>query len=204
MKRIFSWVILTVIVAIVFVGFGVTKTIETKRDFNVAFEAAKKQIKKEQYTKAEATLEDALRKKQNDELGQAVLKQIQLYRMGLENISQKNYAQARQQMQQVAQIDPGSALLVRRASEKQTELKEAIKELAVFDKAYTKALSLSKKSQYTASNTKLAVILNYGSIDKPYYTEIYQKAKKLTAKNNKILKRLGYTVDDDKPKKTDK
>lgn len=200
MKRVFSWIVVTVVVAVIFVGFGVTKTIETKHDFDVAFELAKKQIKKEQYTKAEYTLEDALRKRQNDELGQAVLKQVQLYRMALENIAQKNYEQARQQFQQVAQIDPGSSVLIRRSSEKQTELKEVIKELAIFNAAYTKALNLNKKSQYTASNTKLAVILNYGSIDKIYYTEIYQKAKKLAEKNNKILKRLGYTVEDDKTK----
>jgi hypothetical protein len=197
MKRWLGWVIITCVIAIVFVGFGVTKSIETKREFNSALQQTKKEVKKEKYAQAQAILEDALRRNQNNPQGNEYLQQVQLYRSALDNITQKNYQQAKEQMSQVAQFDEGFLVLIRRASQQQAELKEVIKELAIFNKAYTKAKQLTKSSQYTASNTKLAVILDYGSINKSYYDEIRIKAKKLQAKNNKILKSLGYTVDEE-------
>ena len=197
MKRWLWWTIVGITVAIVFIGFGYTKGIETQKNYNMMMQRGQKDIEKGQYDAAMLNFRDALKKKQSDEKAKIYLRQTRIYKESLEQLKKKDYAKSRLNFQVVASIDGGSSVLVRRASEKQTELKEVIKELKLFNKTYTKAKKLSQKYQYTASNTKLAVILGYGNIKQSYYTEIRKKAKKLQTYNNRILRRLGYTVDSD-------
>lgn len=95
----------------------------------------------------------------------------------MKDMNNGKYADACQKFQRVANVDSGSSLLVQRSSGLATELKEAIKERKIFLKAYRKAKTLSENYEYTASNTKLAVILGYGSINESYYRDVYNNAK---------------------------
>ena len=84
--------------------------------------------------------------------------------------------------------------MVKRASEKQMELKEVITQLKNFEQIYARADSLAKNYEYTSSNTQLAVILSYGSIRDNYYDDIFQKAQALKRSNDAKLRALGYNV----------
>nr|WP_252895068.1 hypothetical protein [Liquorilactobacillus satsumensis] len=66
--------------------------------------------------------------------------------------------------------------------------------LTFLKKNYQRAKILATNYEYTASNTKLAVILGYGNIDQHYYDEIRKKAKKLQSSNDRVLAALGYHV----------
>ena len=50
------------------------------------------------------------------------------------------------------------------------------------------------RSEYTSSNTQLAVVLGYGSIRDNYYEDVFQKAQALKRSNDAKLRALGYNV----------
>ncbi|KRL05410.1 hypothetical protein [Liquorilactobacillus oeni] len=191
-----TWLIVTLIIAVIFIGYGYTKHIETMQYYRSAFNTGEKAIKKAQYLQAENYFRDALKKKPNDKSANVHLMQVIKYRAGLKLIKEKNYARAQHQFHEVTQIENGSQILVQRAASNETELKEVLHELEVFEKNYQRAKILSTNYEYTASNTKLAVILGYGNINQSYYDSIHNKAKKLEAYNNRILSGLGYHVTD--------
>ena len=197
MKRWVWWTVVAVAIAVIFIGFGYTKKIETQKNYERLIARGQANIRKENYRQAKINFQDALKKKQSDKQAKVYLKQIDNYQVGLDLLAKREYSRARLNFQVVAATDGGSSTLVMRAANKQTELKEVIKELKIFKEAYAKAYKLSSRYQYSASNTKLAVILGYGSIEKSYYQEIYKKAKKLQAYNNYVLRSLGYTVEVD-------
>ncbi len=197
MKRWVWWSLVAVITAVIFIGFGYTKKVATQKDYEQLVARGQANIDRADYKQAKINFQDALKKKQNDKPAQIYLKQIATYQAGLKLLKQKQYQAARLNFQMVAATDGGSSTLVRRSANLQTELKEVIKELKIFKTAYDKAYKLSSRYQYSASNTKLAVILGYGSIDQDYYRTIRQKAKKLQGYNNYVLRSLGYTVEVD-------
>ena len=126
-----------------------------------------------------------------------VLGQLNNYQRGLNEVNKRQYSKAKADFQKASNVDAGSSMLVRRSAGMATELTEVLKERKIFTKAYRRAEILADNYEYTASNTKLAVILGYGSITEDYYQDLYQKAKKLKNKNDQILSSLGYTVDSD-------
>lgn len=197
MKRWAWWTIVGIVLAVFFVGYGYTRKAETQKYYNQAIEAGKQSIRDGNYDAARLSYRDALKKKPNDDFATTVVDQLTDYQRGMKDMNNGKYADACQKFQRVANVDSGSSLLVQRSSGLATELKEAIKERKIFLKAYRKAKTLSENYEYTASNTKLAVILGYGSINESYYRDVYNNAKKLKEYNDRILRSLGYTVDDD-------
>ena len=190
-----TWFIIALILAVIFIGYGVTKHAENQKYYNDSLKQAVIAIKYEHYQAAQIDLEDALKKNKNGLVAQNYLTQLKLYRSGLTAIDQKDYQTACSYFQKTAAKQNGSQLLVSRASSKKAEIEEVLRELPLFEKAYRRAKVLSTNYEYTASNTKLAVILGYGNIKQPYYQAIYKKAQRLKTYNDRILKKLGYSVD---------
>jgi hypothetical protein len=190
-----TWFMITLIIAVIFIGYGYTKHVENNQYYQELLSQAESAINDQAYQTAQIDLENALKKKKNGETAQVYLKQVKFYRHGMKAIEKKQYQIAKKNFQQAAQQDNGMQILVSRATAKQTELQEVLRELPIFERAYRRAKILSTNYEYTASNTKLAVILGYGNIKQAYYSEIYQKAQKLQTYNNRILTKLGYHVD---------
>ncbi|WP_057745498.1 hypothetical protein [Liquorilactobacillus capillatus] len=190
--RRWMWLIAAFIIAIIFIGYGYTKHIETAQYYRSSFRQGEKAIKSAKYAAAENHFRNAQKKKANNDISSVYVKQIQKYRSGLTAVEKENYEQARKIFNEVANSEKGSPILVRRASAKETELEEVTRELVIFQKSYKRARVLSSNYEYTASNMKLAIILGYGNIKKPYYRSLYKKALKLEAYNNRVLAGLGY------------
>lgn len=190
--RRWMWLIAALVIAIIFVGYGYTKHIETAQYYRNSFQQGERAIKAAKYRAAEEHFRNAQKRKANSDIASDYVKQIQQYRAGLQASKQGRYDDAKAAFNEAAGSENGSPILVRRASAKETELGEAMRELKIFQKNYKKARILSSNYEYTASNMKLATILGYGNIDKPYYDEVYRKAVKLEAYNNRILASLGY------------
>ncbi|MFT8837645.1 hypothetical protein [Liquorilactobacillus satsumensis] len=189
-----AWLIVTLIIAVIFIGYGYTKHVETAQYYRGAFNAGEKAIESSKYMQAENHFRDALKKKPNDKAANAHLTQVVKYRAGLKWVKKGSYTRARQLFHEVTQVENGSQTLVRRAASNETELKEVLHELDIFEKNYQRAKILATNYEYTASNTKLAVILGYGNIDQHYYDEIRKNAKKLQSSNDRVLAALGYHV----------
>ncbi|WP_281165825.1 hypothetical protein [Liquorilactobacillus sicerae] len=192
-----TWFIVTLIVAVIFIGYGFTKHIENQKYYDDSLKQAVVAINYGHYHTAQIDLENALKKKKSGTRAKNYLNQLKLYRKGLAAINQQNYQPARTYFQKTAAQQNGLQVLVSRASSKQAELKEVLRELPLFQRAYKKAKILSTNYEYTASNTKLAVILGYGNIQQVYYQNIYQQAKQLKSYNDRMLRKLGYSVTDD-------
>ncbi|KRM88741.1 hypothetical protein [Liquorilactobacillus vini] len=192
-----TWFIVTLIVAVIFIGYGFTKHVENQKYYDDSLKQAVVAINYGHYHTAQIDLENALKKKKNGAEAKNYLNQLELYRNGLAAIDQQNYRSARTYFQKTAAQQNGLQVLVSRASSKQAELKEVLQELPLFKKTYQKAKILSTNYEYTASNTKLAVILGYGNIQQVYYRDIYKQAKQLKTYNDRILRKLGYNVSDD-------
>lgn len=190
-----TWFMITLIIAVIFIGYGYTKHVENMQYYQESLNQAESAINNQAYQTAQIDLENALKKKKNGQTAQIYLKQVKLYRQGMKDVDKKKLQAAQKKFQQVAEQQNGMQLLVSRASAKQAELQEVLRELPLFEHAYDRAKILSTNYEYTASNTKLAVILGYGSINEPYYQNVYEKAKKLQTYNNRILTKLGYHVD---------
>ena len=196
-KRWAWWTIIAAVLAFLFVGYGYTRKVEAQKYYNQAVEAGKQSIRDGNYEAARLSYRDALKKKPSDDLAETVVDQITDYQKGWKDMNEGRYSEACRKFERVSNVDSGSALLVQRSSSLATELKEVIKERKIFQKVYRKAKVLSENYEYTASNTKLAVILGYGSIKEGYYRDVYHDARKLKEYNDRILRSLGYTVDDD-------
>lgn len=194
MKRWIWWSIVGVIVAVCFIGFGLTKKVETDKIYQNAFDSGQSYLNDGNYRDAKIAFQDALKKWPNDQKATAHLKQVTLYEQGLAQIDQRAYTKAKATFNKTEQVKDGSPLLNKRAIEKQVELKEVSVQRANFAKAYKKAASLTKNYEYTSSNTQLAVILGYSGIEQTYYEDIFQKAQALKKENDAQLRRLGYTV----------
>lgn len=186
------WLIAAFVIAIIFVGYGYTKHIETAQYYRESFQQGESALKAGKYIAAENHFRNAQKKKANNDIASVYVKQIQKYKKGLRLSKDGKYDAARDAFDETAGVENGSPILVRRASVKKTELEEVARELKIFQKNYKKARVLSSNYEYTASNLKLATILGYGNIDESYYAEIYKKARKLEAYNNHILAGLGY------------
>lgn len=191
------WLIAALVIAIIFVGYGYTKHIETAQYYRNSFQQGERAIKAAKYRAAEEHFRNAQKRKANSDIASDYVKQIQQYRAGLQASKQGRYDDAKAAFNEAAGSENGSPILVRRASAKETELGEAMRELKIFQKNYKKARILSSNYEYTASNMKLATILGYGNIDKPYYDEVYRKAVKLEAYNNRIL--LVWAIERQRP-----
>lgn len=194
MRRWTIWLIVGVVLALFFGGYGVSRAHEDNHLYQLAMEKAKQNIKKSKYRKAELNYQDALKKKKKSTEAKMSLYQLREYRKALKKSQMKEFKSARKEFIKIAKIDGGSSEIVKMATIKQTELKEVIKERKVFQAAYVRAKTFSRHHEYTASNQKLAVILGYGSIKESYYDDIYKQAKSLEKKNNQTLKMLGYTT----------
>ncbi|WP_311406510.1 hypothetical protein [Liquorilactobacillus uvarum] len=190
--RRWMWLIAAFVIAIIFVGYGYTKHVETEQYYRNSFQQGRSALKAGKYTAAENHFRNAQKKKASSDVASVYVKQIQKYKEGLQSSKDGEYDAAKNAFNEAAGIENGSPTLVRRASVKKTELEEVARELKIFQKNYKKASVLSSNYEYTASNLKLATILGYGNIDKSYYDDIYKKAKKLEAYNNRVLAGLGY------------
>jgi hypothetical protein len=190
-----TWFVIALILAVVFIGYGVTKHAENQKYYNDSLAQAVIAVKYEHYQAAQIDLEDALKKNKKGLVAQNYLAQLKLYRNGLSAVDQKDYQAARKYFQKAAAKQNGMQVLVSLASSKKAEIEEVLRELPLFEKAYRRAKILSTNYEYTASNTKLAVILGYGNIKQSYYQTIYKKAQQLKTYNDRILKKLGYSVD---------
>lgn len=194
MKRWLWWTVIGLFLAFIFVGYGVTKRVETAKSYKAALELGQAYVNDGNYAAAKISFQDALKKKPNAKTAKVYLEQTKCYEQGLDQIEDKQYSKARTSFQQVASKNFGLGILVKRASEKQMELKEVIAQLKSFEQIYARADSLAKNYEYTSSNTQLAVILGYGSIKDNYYDDIYQKAQALKRSNDAELRALGYNI----------
>ena len=197
MKRWLWWTIIGIILLVIFGGYAYTSKIQTRQYYENSIAEGKQHIKDGDYKAAKLSYRNALKKKPNDQLATVVLGQLNNYQRGLNEVNKRQYSKAKAHFQKASNVDAGSSMLVRRSAGMATELTEVLKERKIFTKAYRRAEILADNYEYTASNTKLAVILGYGSITEDYYQDLYQKAKKLKNKNDQILSSLGYTVDSD-------
>ncbi|MDN7146218.1 hypothetical protein QS460_09795 [Liquorilactobacillus mali] len=189
-----TWLIITLFIAVIFIGYGYTKHIETTQYYNNAMDAGEKTISDASYHRAENHFRNALKKKPNDSSANAHLEQLEEYQKGLAAIKSQDYSKAIANFKKVTTISNGSQTLLLRAVSKKVELKEVVHELKIFNKTYKRAKVLATNYEYTASNTKLAVILGYGNITQSYYQDIRKKARNLERSNNQVLARLGYNV----------
>ena len=194
MKRWLWWTVIGLCLAFIFVGYGVTKRVETAKSYKSALELGQAYVNDGNYAAAKVSFQDALKKKPNDKTAKVYLEQTKCYEKGLDQIEDKQYSKARTSFQQVALKNYGLGILVKRASEKQMELKEVITQLKNFEQIYARADSLAKNYEYTSSNTQLAVVLGYGSIRDNYYEDVFQKAQALKRSNDAKLRALGYNV----------
>lgn len=194
MKRWLWWTVIGLFLAFIFVGYGVTKRVETAKSYRSALELGQAYVNDGNYVAAKISFQDALKKKPSDETAKLYLEQTKCYEQGLDQIENKQYSKARTKFQQVASKNAGLSILVKRASEKQMELKEVIAQSKNFEQIYARADSLAKNYEYTSSNTQLAVILGYGNIKDNYYDDIRQKAQALKRSNDAELRALGYNV----------
>lgn len=189
-----AWLIITLVIAVIFIGYGYTKHVETTQYYNNAMNAGEQTISDVSYHRAENQFRNALKKKPNDSSASAHLEQLEEYQKGLAAIKKQKYSKAINNFKKVTKIDNGSQTLLLRAVSKEIELKEVVHELKIFNKTYKRAKVLATNYEYTASNTKLAVILGYGNITQSYYQDIRKKARSLEHNNNQVLARLGYNV----------
>ena len=194
MKRWLWWTVIGLCLAFIFVGYGVTKRVETAKSYKSALELGQAYVNDGNYAAAKVSFQDALKKKPNDKTAKVYLEQTKCYEKGLDQIEDKQYSKARTSFQQVALKNYGLGILVKRASEKQMELKEVITQLKNFEQIYARADSLAKNYEYTSSNTQLAAVLGYGSIRDNYYEDVFQKAQALKRSNDAKLRALGYNV----------
>lgn len=189
-----AWLIITLVIAVIFIGYGYTKHVETTQYYNNAMTAGRQTISDANYHQAENHFRNALKKRPNDSVANANLQQLEEYQKGLSAIKSQNYSEAIANFKKVTKVDNGSQMLLLRAVSKEIELKEVVHELKIFNKTYKRAKVLATNYEYTASNTKLAVILGYGNITQSYYQDIRKKAQNLEHSNNQVLARLGYNV----------
>ncbi|KRN08726.1 hypothetical protein [Liquorilactobacillus mali] len=189
-----TWLIITLFIAVIFIGYGYTKRVEATQYYNNAMNAGAKTISDASYHRAENHFRNALKKKPNDSSANAHLEQLEEYQKGLTAIKNQDYSKAIVNFKKVTKISNGSQTLLLRAVSKEIELKEVVHELKIFNKTYKRAKVLATNYEYTASNTKLAVILGYGNITQSYYQDIRKKARNLEHSNNQVLARLGYNV----------
>lgn len=189
-----AWLVITLFIAVIFIGYGYTKHIETTQYYNNAMDAGEQAITTANYSRAENHFRNALKKRANDGSANAHIQQLENYKKGLADIKKQNYSTAITNFKKVTKITNGSQTLLLRAVSKEVELKEVVHELTIFNKVYKRAKVLATNYEYTASNTKLAVILGYGNITQPYYQDIRKKAKNLEHTNNQVLARLGYHI----------
>lgn len=194
MKRWIGWSIVGLILAIIFIGFGLTKKVETDKIYQNTLTSGRSYVNDGNYQAAKVAFQDALKKRPNDQTATAYLKQVTLYEKGLTQIDQRAYPKAKATFNEVEKVADAAPILNKRAIEKQVELKEVMVQRANFTKAYQRATSLTKNYEYTSSNTQLAVILGYSGIEQTYYEDLLQKAQALKKENDAELSRLGYTV----------
>lgn len=176
-----------IVIAIIFVGFGFTKNVEIEKEYQRAMDRGIEAVKKMHYQAAKIDFQDALKRKPNDRTAKQNLNQLNFYINAKKELKNKNYQQASAIFKQVATQEHGINVLVRRATAYYTELDEAEEELAVFKKHYQKAVDLSDEGNYSASNHKLSLILEYRNIDQSYYDQIRTKAKQLKESNDKNI-----------------
>lgn len=194
MKRWLWWSLVGTFIAVIFIGYGLTKRVETNKVYRNVMSLGQTYVTDGNYAAAQVAFQDALKKKPNDKTATVYLAQTKTYGQGLDAIEAKKYEQARTYFKKVAAENDGLGILVKRASEKQTELKEVIAQRKNFQTIYAKAKSQAKNYEYSSSNTQLAIILGYSNIKESYYADILKKAQALKRENDARLRELGYTV----------
>ena len=122
MKRWLWWTVIGLFLAFIFVGYGVTKRVETAKSYKSALELGQAYVNDGNYVAAKVSFQDALKKKSNDKTAKVYLEQTKCYEKGLDQIEDKQYSKARTSFQRVASKNYGLGILVKRASEKQMEL----------------------------------------------------------------------------------
>lgn len=194
MKRWLWWTVIGVVLAVIFVGYGVTTSVENYKNYQHSLRLGEEYVNDGNYALAKIAFQDALKKRPNAQKAKTYFSQTQEYEKGLDQVEKRELTKARKNFQNVADTKGGLDILLKRASEKQAELKEVIAQHKLFEQLYERADSLSKNYEYTASNTELAAILGYKNIKMAYYDDIRTQAEKLKQYNNEELRALGYEV----------
>ena len=175
-----------ILIAIVFIGFGFTKNVEVQKEYERAMDRGIHETKKYNYQAARINFQNAAKRKQDDPQAERNLKQLDIYIQAKKQLDKRNYSQARDLFDQVADCDNGISVLVRRASAYSTEIKEAQIQKSSFEKIYDEAVECSNDGNYVKSNTLLGSILKDHEISDHYYDSIRSKAKKLKYQNDKL------------------
>lgn len=86
-----TWFMITLIIAVIFIGYGYTKHVENNQYYQELLSQAESAINDQAYQTAQIDLENALKKKKNGETAQVYLKQVKFYRHGMKAIEKKQY-----------------------------------------------------------------------------------------------------------------
>lgn len=105
-----TWFMITLIIAVIFIGYGYTKHVENNQYYQELLSQAESAINDQAYQTAQVDLENALKKKKDGETAQIYLKQVKFYRQGLHAIQKKNYQRAQVKFQKAAQQDRKSVV----------------------------------------------------------------------------------------------
>lgn len=193
MKR-WLWRIITfMVLGGVFIGFGITKNVQNDQQYNHYMSRGIAKIKAKKYSLAKTEFSNALTKKPNAIPPRRYLTQLDAYQAGISNFKSGNYSVAKQKFQAALRVENGSGVINERASQYVLQMTQIITLQKRFNQAYNQAKKLANQYQYTASNEKLATILDNSAAKQSYYKSIYQKAKQLLSLNNTYLAQIALT-----------
>lgn len=193
MRRIIFLSVMTVIIATIFVGFGVTKNVENNRAYAQYVQQGQLALKQGQYARAKAAFENALTKRNAAATPSRMLRQIKLMQRAQAAAKQGHYATAATNYGKVLQVKHGAKVMYQRARVGQFKMNATIALGKKLNKLYSEAKVLSNRYEYTASNAKLQAIFAIKAAKKKPFSSLYHKALQLYEINNTYLQQLDAT-----------
>ena len=181
------WIVIAIVIGASVGGYAYARHSQNENIYAQAMKRGRLQISNKNYTAAETSFTNALKRKPNDEQANKVLNQTQSFIAANDLFNSRKFGQAKGEYQSVVDVKKGSELLADRAKQQITKIKGIQKNLNNYTKIYDQALDQTGEGKYTESNSTLDKIFSDKSIHQKYYADILKKAEDLRNKNNDAI-----------------